>query len=275
MSDFESSLPKSFVPEPKKKKARGAARMKELYGTRRPKVRQGQAKQNKVLWLASARVVDLDAFHRLKTRGVGAKTLARALATTTATAQKLMSGTHWQQNPEKVMAFNLFHKASISPDGVPTAEDLAKHGAPLVKISKYASDGEKELRRIIEDAGISPHLVSDAMRRMRLLTGQAAAGDLPGKPDTKYFQEQFDAKLALVLACLDPVAIASASVADLTRLASMLTEKRALLRGEPTAIVRNEQRGGLDKVAAALMAEITRRGITLDLPKTGYREVEG
>lgn len=241
----------------------------------RPKAvkRKPGAKARKVVWLLSARVIDLPAYDRLRATGAGAKKLSRALSTTVATAQKLMAGIHWQQNPERVVEFNRYHGASISPAGVPTAGDLAKHGGAYALPLAQDSEGEKDLRRIIEDAGVAPGLVSDAMRRMKLLSGDGGA--IPGKPDTKYFQDAFDQKLALALACLDPVAIASASVADLTRLTSMLTEKRALLRGEPTSIVRNEQRGGLDKLAELLLTEVGRRGIVLDAPKGpgGYREV--
>lgn len=233
---------------------------------------------NRAAWLRNARVIDLLAFGRLREAELGAKRIARALNSTVSTAQKLMNGLHWQQTPEKVRLFNKARGGSIDAEtGVPTPEDLAKFGGAYEGPTRHDTQGEKDLREIVESSGIAPQFIEDTVRRMKLLSGMLQTGDLPGKPDTKFFQDAFDEKLKLALACLDPVAIASASVSDLTRLTSMLTEKRALLRGEPTAIVRNEQRGGLDKVAALLLEEVKRRGITLDIPKGpgGYQVVGG
>lgn len=254
------------------------ANAKALKGRRKAKAgavkkRAAQTKARRVAWLRAARVIDLPAMTRLLATGVGAKRLSRALGTTVATAQKLMAGTHWQQSPDKVAEFNRFHGASLAPDGTPTAKDLEKHGGKYKLAISQDSEGDKDLRRMIEDAGVAPAHLDEAMRRLKLLGGALTVGDLPGKPDTKYFQEQFDEKLKLALACLDPVTVASMTGEGLTRMVSMLVEKRALLRGEPTAIIRNEQRGGLDKVAALFLAEAARRGIALDLPKTEYREV--
>jgi hypothetical protein len=111
---------------------------------------------------------------------------------------------------------------------------------------------------------------------MRLLAGAEQSGDLPQKVDTKWLQDTVDQRLGLILTVMDNVTMAGASLADLTRAANMLFEKRALLRGEPTQIVRSEHRVGLDKIGVMLMAELGKRGVTVDLPKGpgGYREVE-
>lgn len=266
MTDFPEipaiEVPGDVLPAPKKR--RGAPKGPRLPG----------AKYRRVAWLRSARVVDMDAYTRLRATGVGAKKLARALATTVATAQKLMAKTHWQMDPGKIAEFNRFHGASLDAvTGVPTANDLAKHGGAYALPTRHDSDGAKDLRRIAEDAGVAPAQVGEAVRRMRMLAGEDVG--LPEAPDTKYFQDEIDRKLALAFACMDQVTLAGATLADLTRFSGMLLEKRALLRGEPTSIVRNEQRGGLDKLAELLLGEVQRRGIVLDMPKTAYREVTG
>lgn len=254
-----SDLPEVPPPPPKR-------RDKPL-----PKERK---KHKRIAWLNSARVVDMDAYRRLRATGVGARKLARALSIQLATAQKLMRGVHWQMDAEKVTEFNRFHSASIDPEtGAPTADDLIKHGPPSMLAKASDSEGDKDLRRIMEDAGVAAPMVQEAMRRQRILAGAAAEGDLPGKVDTKWLQDAVDKKLGDVLTLMDPVSLAGASVADLTRAANMLFEKRALLRGEPTAIVRNEQRGGLDKLAEMLLAEVGRRGIALPKGPGGYQEV--
>lgn len=269
------ALGHEILPSPKRKGGRPKTGRK---GPHKHRAGVAMPVTRRLLWLDSARVTDMEAFKRLREAGLGAKRIGRALGTTVATSQKLMSGRHWQQDAEKVRIFNKAKGGSIDPEtGVPTAADLAKFGGAYAQPLASDSQGDKDLRELIETAGIAPQYIEDTVRRMKLLSGGLKSGDLPGKPDTKFFQDAFDEKLKLALACLDPVAIASASVADLTRLTSMLTEKRALLRGEPTAIVRNEQRGGLDSLAQLLLAEVKKRGIVIDLPQGpgGYREVSG
>lgn len=242
--------------------------------------RSGSKKPNtrKLVWLDSARVLDLLAYQRLRDAHLGARKIRKALGTTVATAQKLMNGTHWQQDPERVRIFNKARGGSIDPEtGQPSAEDLAKFGVPHSLPSRHDSQGEKDLREIVKNTGVAPQMVDEAVRGLRLLSGAQEIGDLPGKVDTKWLQDSIDQTLGVVMTLMDPVRLAGSSTADLTRAASMLFEKRALLRGEPTAIVRNEQRGGLDAVARMLLAEVERRGITLDMAKGpgGYQEVTG
>lgn len=255
-------VPGEILPAPKKRGPKPKAQ------------RTAGVKHRRVAWLRTARVIDLEAFKRLRATGVGAKKLSKALAIPQSSAQTLIAGLHWQQNPVKVAEFNRFHKASLDPvTGFPTADDLAKHGGKYALATRHDSDGEKALRGIVEDAGVAPGQVGEAVRRMQMLAGEDVG--IPDAPDTKYFQDEIDKKLALALACMDQVTLAGASAADLTRFISMSIEKRALLRGEPTSIVRNEQRGGLDKLAALLLDEVKRRGFDLDMPKTAYREVTG
>lgn len=237
------------------------------------KVRRGSGNQK--AWLRTARVFDLASFQRLREQGAGAKRIARALDTAVGTAQDLMRGKHWQQTPEKVRIFNRARGGSIDPEtGMPTPNDLIRFGPRQQGVANAAAkreDGEKDLRQLIADTGASPNTVSEAMRRILALGGVEM--DLPVKADTKHFQDEIDRKLARALALLDDTVMATATPGDLTRLVSMLIEKRALLRGEPTAIVRNEQRGSLDKVAALLLGELQRRGIKL--PGDDARLIEG
>lgn len=256
--------------------AQKRATKRALKGRIRDKARvagkqKAASKVRRLIWLKTARVIDLAAFQRMRVPGVGARKLARALGCTLSMAQRLMGGVHWQQDPEKVREFNRVRGASIDPEtGMPTVDDLGKFGGPTGNPTRYDDTGTKDLRDLATSAGVSPDRVTETVRRVQMLAGLGT--DLPDAPDTKYFQDAVDQKLAVTLACLDPVTIASASVSDLTRLFNALTEKRALLRGEPTSIVRNEHRGGLDKLAEVLLAEVQRRGVVLDLPA---REVAG
>jgi hypothetical protein len=63
---------------------------------------------------------------------------------------------------------------------------------------------------------------------------------------------------------LDDQVVAAASARDLALGMSALIEKRALLRGEPTAIISDHERKKLHELLPALIEEGKRRGITLD-----------
>lgn len=267
--------PKHAGGRPKGSKTRPLAERKKRGPQRfRSGVKLGPGRN--LVWLDSARVMDMEAYLRLRAAGLGAKRIARALGTAVATAQKLMSGRHWQQDAEKVGIFNKAKGGSLDPaTGMPTAADMAKFGGVFQGPTAADTRGEKDLRGIVEAGGVSAMMLDEAMRRLRLASGAVETGDLPDKVDTKWLQDSIDQKIGLIMTLMDPVTMAGASVADLTRAANMLFEKRALLRGEPTAIVRNEQRGGLDAIAALLLAEVRKRGIVLDLPPGvgGYQEI--
>jgi hypothetical protein len=228
--------------------------------------------RGRIGWQRVARVVDIDAYTRIRASGVGAKKISKALGVVVSTAQALMDGRHWQQNPERVKEFNRYRGASVDvATGRPTVDDLIKFGS---KQAMAASEGDKDLRKMVLHAGVAPGAVEETVRKLQMLLG--AEADIPAVPDTQYFKEQFDRKLAIALACLDSTTIASMTGDGLGRLVNMLTTNRALMRGEPTAIVRNEHRGGLDDLAKMLAAELARRGSTVELPKGpgGYQEVE-
>lgn len=275
-------VPVEILPAPKRKGGRPKGSGKGKTAASAPdRLRSGvtpaNQKHRKMAWLISARVIDMEALKRLTDAGLGAKKISRALSTTVATAQKLMRGVHWQQQPERCREFNRAKGASIDPaTGVPTANDLAKFGGAYALPKAQDSQGEKDLRAIVESVGVPAHMVEETMRKMRVLAGAAETGDLPAKVDTKFLQDMVDNRLGVLLTVMDPVTLAGASLADQTRAANMLFEKRALLRGEPTQIVRTEHRVGLDKVMGMLMEEAKRRGSVVELKPGpgGYQEVE-
>lgn len=78
--------------------------------------------------------------------------------------------------------------------------------------------------------------------------------------------EAVEDRLWLVLQAIDIPTITVMSARDLTSLASMLFEKRSLLRGEPTQIVRSEH-GALDKVMALLIEESRKRKLARGVPE--------
>ena len=88
--------------------------------------------------------------------------------------------------------------------------------------------------------------------------------DTPAKLDTALFQSLVEERLFWAMKLLTPDVIAAAGPRDLTQMISALVEKRNLLRGEPTAIVRNENRGSLEQVGQLLVQEMRRRGLSIE-----------
>lgn len=71
-------------------------------------------------------------------------------------------------------------------------------------------------------------------------------------------------KIHLLSLYLDDKVASEASARDLAMAMAQLTEKRQLLRGEPTAIVSDHERAQLNELLPFLAAEARRRGVTLD-----------
>ena len=104
--------------------------------------------------------------------------------------------------------------------------------------------------------------------RARLLRGELP---VPATLTTSTFLALTEERLWWAFKALDPSVIAGAPAKDLSTIISMLIEKRNLLRGEPTQIVRSEQRVDLERAAKLLMREAAKRGVTLD---GDFREVQ-
>lgn len=81
---------------------------------------------------------------------------------------------------------------------------------------------------------------------------------------TRELSELIGKRIHLMLQYLDDKVVADASARDLAMAIAQLTEKRQLLRGEPTQIVSDHERAKLHELMPALMREANRRGVTLD-----------
>lgn len=228
-----------------------------------------------VTWSASAKVIDMTAFHRMVENGLGATRIAKGLGVTVSTAQKVMKGLHWQQDPARVEQFNAFHLAHIDPEtGIPTAEDLERFANGAKRAASVALEmGVSDAADLVKMVGVPAHSIAEATRRLTVLAGREA--EVPDKLDTEYFKGQVDKKLARLLLFIDDIVMAQANLKDLTGAFSSLTMIRQLLRGEPTQIISYEQRMKLDEVGRRVIAEMGRRGVKMDTPviDAPYREV--
>lgn len=108
-----------------------------------------------------------------------------------------------------------------------------------------------------------PDKVSDALvRRLKVKYANAvfATRDLRSNE----IIEMLGNKISLVAEFLDDKVVAEASARDLMLGLGVMIEKRNLLRGEPTAIISDHERKKLHELAPALLAEIRRRGMTVE-----------
>lgn len=130
---------------------------------------------------------------------------------------------------------------------------------PLSETRKAAIERVNEQ---LKAAGV-PDKVSEALvRRLRVkyANGVFAARDLR----TNEILEMLGKKIHLVAEFLDEKVVGEASARDLMLGMGVMLEKRNLLRGEPTAIISDHERKKLNELAPALLAEIRRRGLTVE-----------
>jgi len=203
-----------------------------------------------------ARVLDLELFRRLLDAGDSIARMGRVMMISPQVIKQLKKGVHWQQQPAKVRAFNKWRGANLDEaTGVAPPGDLAKWGKVVPKRAK------SEARDLLIAAG-HDKIMPEMIDRVGLLAGEMV--DVPKRLDTAVFLGELEKKLWAALAAMDTSVIARASARDLSQMVSMLIERRALLRNEPTSIIRTDNRASLDKVAGLLVQEAKRRGIVLE-----------
>lgn len=210
--------------------------------------------------LHNARVVDIALFHRLREEipGIGAKRIARALGINSRAAAGLLRGEHWQQDPVKVRLFNEYKHTSLDPaTGLACAADMKAFGR-TAKERRAVAAAMKPGGPSVAGADVE----TEEVERMAL-----PAVDPPARLDTAFFQGELDVVIWRLLKEFDGPKISKMNGRELSASVASLLEKRALLRGEPTAIVRNENRGSLEKVGELLLAEMARRGMKVGGPE--------
>lgn len=92
---------------------------------------------------------------------------------------------------------------------------------------------------------------------------------------TKGFLAQMEDRLDRALHYLDDYVLSAASAKDLAVVIGILTEKRQLLRGEPTQILSTEERQTLNVLIPVVIREAQRRGITIDMAEGEVRVLGG
>jgi len=215
--------------------------------------------------MANARVVDIVCFNRMKARGEPVGRDAKWMGVSSSTAQMLLDGEHWQQDPVRIAKFNEYRGASLPVEGpelgVAPPDVIAQYGGASGKRKAQRTPGEQWAVDAVKRAGVPAEIADEVAQTIDEMAGVAR---IPSERlDTAYFLDEVERKLALSLSSLTSTKLAEASVGDLQKVIGMFVEKRALLRGEPTQIVSHRQRVEIDKVLPMLVEAAKRRGLSL------------
>lgn len=118
------------------------------------------------------------------------------------------------------------------------------------------------IKRFASESGVSYNTAYALVKRLRARSGLfiSQVRDLK----TRELSEMIGGKIHLMLGYLDDAVVSQASARDLSMAIAQLTEKRQLLRGEPTAIVSDHERREAVEIGKRLLTEMRRRGITID-----------
>lgn len=150
------------------------------------------------------------------------------------------------------------HSAEIRRPEVAAAA-LEAAADPVAETQKAALE---RVNQQLQAAGV-PDRVSDALLR-RLRTKYANTVFAARELRTAEILEMLGKKIDLAAFYLDDKVMSEASARDIMLGLGVLIEKRNLLRGEPTAIISDHERKKLHELAPALLAEIKRRGLTIE-----------
>lgn len=125
-----------------------------------------------------------------------------------------------------------------------------------------ATDPFANIARAIEESGLPVSTGEAFLRRLRTRYGKVplVVRDLKTADLIRKINERID----LALEYMDENVVASASYRDLAMGTSALIEKRQLLSGAPTQIISDHERKTLHESLPLLLAEMQRRGITID-----------
>lgn len=152
-------------------------------------------------------------------------------------------------------------KLGIAPNTTPRAIETKNPEKAAAAIVALTDPAYKNLSDALTAAGMPERMKSSIIRRLQVKY-HGAVSEVRNL-QTRELSDMIGQKIHLMLGYLDDRVAAEASARDLSMGIAQLVEKRQLLRGEPTQIVSDHERAKLHELAPVLMAEIKRRGLTI------------
>lgn len=143
--------------------------------------------------------------------------------------------------------------------------------AAAAVIEQQAEDQFFVISEMAYKLGLKPDTVQALVDRLRTRY-QPVVAEIR-KVTTRDLLSLMDERMRMALEYMTDGKMAEAGIKDLAIMFGILTEKRALLRGEPTQIVGVKERQNLTELLPALLQEAQRRGMTVDLNPSEFSEV--
>lgn len=147
----------------------------------------------------------------------------------------------------------------------PAKRRKSKPGEPerVEFMARLMEDPEARLEDVAKSVGISRGMAQALARRLLAKDGRPVFEEYR-RLNAEQLADQFDNKLQMILAHVDPVTVGTAGLKDLAIAAGIFTEKRQLLRGHATQIVTVDDRRKLNELMPKLLQEAKRRGLEID-----------
>lgn len=136
------------------------------------------------------------------------------------------------------------------------------HPAKAAAAIEAMTDPYQGVQDAMTASGLPAQTIAALMKRLRVKY-QNVTSEVRNL-QTGELSEIIGKKIHLLSLYLDDKVASEASARDLAMAMAQLTEKRQLLRGEPTAIVSDHERAKLHELLPKLIAEGQRRGITIE-----------
>jgi hypothetical protein len=111
--------------------------------------------------------------------------------------------------------------------------------------------------------GMPQGVLEDIRKRFRVVNGDMVL-DTSEKLETGEILNMINSKIRMGFEFLDGFVMSKANLQSLTTSIAILIDKRQLLSGEPTHILSHDDRQNMKTLLPALMAEVERRGMTIE-----------
>ena len=129
---------------------------------------------------------------------------------------------------------------------------------------QFAEDPDCNLTRLAKACGLPRRTARDIVKRLE--SRYQPVLEETKKVSTKSILKQIDEALPLILGRMsDADLLKNLTMRDAAVASGVLIDKRQLLRGEPTQILSVEERRSMNELTPALIAEMKRRSIVIDV----------
>lgn len=135
-------------------------------------------------------------------------------------------------------------------------------------IVSMAEDPGESIHALARACGMKESTATDIVKRMNMRYQPVIEEVKRATSDSLI--KQIEEKLPMLLDGIDQKKVDAATLRDIAVAVGVLTEKRQLLKGEPTQIMTFEERLNMDKLGPALLKELERRDLVVDV---SYREI--